>query len=90
MGVEPYIAQSAIKVVVLAKPNLPRGRVGQVIIARIELGGLRHKLSIHIDRYQAVLALYDDLQRQTPRADLYIGRDNIARRVPGAVLAIGE
>jgi beta-barrel assembly-enhancing protease len=44
----------------------------------------------HIDRHRAVLALFEDLQRQDPRAELYIGRPNIARRIPRSVRNFGE
>lgn len=39
----------------------------------------------HIDRHEAVLTLYDELQRQDPKPELYIGRQNITRRVPRSV-----
>ena len=44
----------------------------------------------HIDRYQAVLSLYDELQRQNPQPKLYIGRENLARRIPRSVKAFEE
>ena len=34
------------------------------------------------DRHQAILALYDELQKQQPRDRLYVGRENLRRRVP--------
>jgi predicted Zn-dependent protease len=38
------------------------------------------------DRHKAILAVYEELQQQTPKADLYVGRENLRRRVSKAQL----
>ena len=39
----------------------------------------------HLDRYTALSDLYDTLQKAVPRADLYIGSENLVQRVPRSV-----
>jgi predicted Zn-dependent protease len=38
------------------------------------------------DRHDAILAVYEELQQQTPRADLYVGQENLRRRIARARL----
>ena len=43
-----------------------------------------------IDRYQAALDQYDQLQTDAPRAELYVGRENLRQRVPRSVREFEE
>lgn len=38
-----------------------------------------------MDRRDAVIRQYDELQKATPKQDLYIGRENLRRRIPRSV-----
>jgi predicted Zn-dependent protease len=42
------------------------------------------------DRHKAVMELYDELQRKDPKPGLYVGKENLRRRIPCKVQQFGE
>lgn len=42
------------------------------------------------DRHEAVMARFDELQTDEPQEDLYIGTENLRRRIPRSMQAFGE
>jgi len=38
-----------------------------------------------MDRHDAVITQYGELQKAMPKQDLYIGRENLRRRIPRSV-----
>jgi predicted Zn-dependent protease len=44
----------------------------------------------HADRHRAILATFEELQRKSPVAELYVGRENLRRRLPREQQAFEE
>lgn len=54
------------------------------------LPGFMRSHPFHIDRYQAILDRYDELQKSEPHGKLYIGRPNLAKKIAKAEKEFGE